>query len=54
MKTIFNKIDPKYIECTSGTCEHIEHKLNSAYWLIFFTAALYAVFKLTKGKSNVR
>jgi hypothetical protein len=25
MKTIFDKIDPKYIECATGTCEHMSH-----------------------------
>ena len=25
MKTIFDKIDPKYIECTTGVCEHAAH-----------------------------
>ena len=27
MKTIFDKVDPKYLECGSGTCDHLEHKL---------------------------
>lgn len=25
MKTIFDKIDPQYLECASGTCGHPEH-----------------------------
>jgi hypothetical protein len=25
MKTIFDKIDPKYIECAGGVCEHASH-----------------------------
>lgn len=28
MKTIFDKINPKYLECTAGSCEHISHSLN--------------------------
>ena len=28
MKTIFDKIDPKYIDCASGACEHTGHQYN--------------------------
>lgn len=28
MKTIFDKIDPKYIDCTTGACEHASHNFN--------------------------
>ena len=25
MKTIFDKINPQYLECSTGTCGHPEH-----------------------------
>ena len=31
MKTIFDKVDPKYLECTTGVCEHVSHNLNGLY-----------------------
>ena len=31
MKTIFDKIDPKYLECTTGACEHVGHTMNGLY-----------------------
>jgi len=31
MKTIFDKVDPKYLECTTGICEHTEHSFNPAF-----------------------
>ena len=34
MNTIFNKVDPAYINCMNGICEHAEHKVNSLWWLI--------------------
>ena len=34
MKTIFDKIDPKYIECASGTCEHVAHSNNAVLWTV--------------------
>lgn len=34
MKTIFNKVDPSYMNCMNGICEHAEHKVNALWWLI--------------------
>lgn len=31
MKTIFNKIDPTYLDCASGLCEHTSHQFNLIY-----------------------
>jgi hypothetical protein len=28
MKTIFDKVDPKYLECATGVCEHSSHSYN--------------------------
>lgn len=33
MKTIFDKIDPKHLDCVSGVCEHISHQFNALYLL---------------------
>lgn len=50
MKTIFNKIEPKYLECTTGTCEHFEHKFNIVYLSILLTAGFYIAFKYIRLK----
>lgn len=34
MKTIFDKVDPKYLECATGACEHTSHVLNGLYFAI--------------------
>lgn len=34
MKTIFNQVDPVYINCVNGLCEHAEHKINTLWWLV--------------------
>lgn len=34
MKTIFDKIDTKYLDCTAGTCEHVAHNFNGALLII--------------------
>jgi len=33
MKTILDKVDPKYLECATGLCEHSSHSLNLLTWL---------------------
>ena len=34
MKTIFDKVNPKYLECISGTCEHAAHQPNMLLWCV--------------------
>jgi len=34
MKTMFDKIDPKHLDCVSGVCEHTSHQFNSVYLLM--------------------
>ena len=29
MKTILDKVDPKYLECATGLCEHSIHSFKS-------------------------
>lgn len=31
MKTIFDKVNPKYIDCATGICEHTSHTFNTGY-----------------------
>jgi len=49
MKTILNKIDPKYIECASGVCEHAAHKANTVVWLLIAVAVITLLSKYTHG-----
>lgn len=44
MKTIFDKIEPKYLECTTGACEHVSHNFNGV--LIFITIAMICTVSL--------
>ena len=44
-KTIFDKVDPKYLDCMNGMCEHVEHKANAMWWLLAAVA-----IAITAGK----
>lgn len=48
MKTIFNKVDPKYLDCVSGMCEHAIHNLNFLSWM-----ALFIVIGIFLGKKYI-
>ena len=50
MKTIFDKIDPKYVECSTGVCEHAAHNHNIALWVV--VAMLLAATKYWYGHKN--
>lgn len=43
MKNIFNNVDTKYLDCISGTCEHITHGYNG----ILVTVLLMIVASIT-------
>lgn len=45
MKTIFDKIDPKYVECTSGVCEHASHNVNAIIWVIVAFTIFACIYK---------
>ena len=45
MKTIFDKVDPTYLECSTGVCEHVSHQHNAA---IIITIAVYLSYSLYK------
>jgi len=49
MKTIFDKIDTKYIDCTTGACEHISHAYNASYIAIAAVLILaISIFELNR------
>lgn len=50
MKTIFDKIDPKYIECTTGVCEHTAHSLNTPLWVVIATLSLILISIVARSK----
>lgn len=43
MKTIFDKIDPKYIECSTGACDHANHAGNGVLWFIIVALSLATI-----------
>jgi len=48
MKTILDKVDPKYIECTTGICDHLYHNFNLILWfasiiLMFVASKKYLI-----------
>lgn len=47
MKSIFDKVDPKYLECTTGACEHVGHTLNGLYIAIAIVILVNAAALLT-------
>lgn len=47
MKTILDKIDPKYIECSVGTCEHVSH--NGGIILLIGVALVLTFYKYRHG-----
>lgn len=49
MKTIFDKIDPKYVECASGTCEHMSHSTILPMYMAI-ALALPIVYIMLKTK----
>jgi len=49
MKTILDKINPKYIECTAGICEHITHKTNVIVWSLLAIAVITLITKYRHG-----
>ena len=52
MKTIFDKIDPKYIECSSGMCEHAAHTHVLPMYILTSVITMLVVIKLSKNKDH--
>lgn len=34
MKSIFDKVDPRFLECVTGTCSHTDHQAGIVVWLV--------------------
>ena len=61
MKTIYDKIDPKYldhaatgVECATGTCQHSVHNINILYWMLLAVALGYTTTKYYYGTYRTR
>lgn len=52
MKTILDKIDPRYIECTTGICEHVSHKANIIMWVLLTVAVTVLYSKYRHGTNT--
>lgn len=50
MKTIFDKVDPKYIECGTGVCEHVSHSHIMPLYIVAVILLFTVIIKL-KSKS---
>ena len=48
MKTIFDKIDAKHIDCVSGICEHTSHQYNLFYLIVIPVLVIYFVYNQYK------
>ena len=54
MKTIFDKVDSKYIDCATGACEHATHTQNSLLWVVLVVALVYTGAKYCYGTYRYR
>ena len=52
MKTILDKVDPKYLECSTGACEHASHQFNAITWVVVGIVMLNIVILLTREKTQ--
>lgn len=52
MKTIFDKVDTKYIDCMSGTCSHVVHTFNGATLIVLSLVATFAIYVAVKSRYN--
>ena len=57
MKTIFDKVDPQYldhaahgVECVTGTCGHVQHQYNMVTIAVIGIILLNAVILVYKTK----
>jgi len=52
MKTIFDKVDMKYLDCMSGTCGHTLHVFNSATLIVLSVVATAAIYVAVRSRFN--
>lgn len=55
MKTIFEKVDPKFIKCQTGVCEHQQHQTNGFLLAMVVVLALvvFRGFTFKKQRKSV-
>jgi hypothetical protein len=49
MKTIFETVDPKFMKCSTGTCEHVSHKPNMCLPILLIVSAVLLIFHAKKN-----
>ena len=52
MNTIFDKVDPKYLDCMSGACGHTIHTFNGATLIVLSLVATFALYVAVKNQFN--
>jgi hypothetical protein len=52
MNTIFDKVNPKYLDCMSGTCGHTIHTFNGATLIVLSLVATFALYVAVKSRFN--
>ena len=52
MKTIFDKLDMKHIDCVSGACNHTLHTFNGATLIVLVLVASAAIYVASRGRYN--
>lgn len=52
MKTIFDKIDPKYLDCATGVCEHASHVSVLPSYIVAVTL-MYLIYTLKNKQNNI-
>ena len=52
MKTIFDKVDPKYIECGTGVCEHATHSHVLPLYVVAVSIVVFYAIKVLKTRIN--
>ena len=52
MKTILDKVDPKYLDCMSGACGHTIHTFNGVTMIILSLVATCAIYVAVRSRIN--
>lgn len=52
MKTILDKVDPKYLDCISGVCGHYIHTFNGVTLITVTLVATFAIYVALRSKIN--
>ena len=52
MKTIFDKVDTKYLDCMSGACGHALHTFNGATLIVLALVTTAAIYVAVRSRIN--